>query len=230
MPGVEAGAARAEAVAARRGDRPQEPQRRARRRPPQRRQRGRPGDAVRRQPGPLLEPDERGGRARAEPAVDRPAREPVAREQELQRGDVPPARGRHDRARAQPWPPAPPQRAPRARPRDAVHGDARPRLEPPHRRPRQRAADAVHVTAVEALGAQRDLEGRHVRGDAGLRGGSRAQQESRESGQGDPCHPANSNSAPSRGLRLGAMLQRVRDRARGPGTPWSAARTRRAAS
>ena len=87
---MEAGAARAVAVAERRLDR--EPQRGARdRRAGEGGERRRPGDAVGGQSGERLRAADGGLGAGAEAAVEVPAREAAGLERELQRGDVPAA-------------------------------------------------------------------------------------------------------------------------------------------
>ena len=169
--GVERGAARAEAVADRIADRAQEAQRRARRRAAQRGERPRAGHAVGREARPRLEAAQRGVGVGAEAAVDAAGREAVGGEQELQRRHVPAAGPQRQRPAAEPRPPAAAERAPRARPGDAVGRQPAAALQPPDGGGRRRPGDAVHAAGVEAAGAQRDLEGGDVGGGGSRRTG-----------------------------------------------------------
>jgi hypothetical protein len=117
---VEAVAARAEAVADRRCERPREPERRRRERPLQRRNGERAGAAVRRQPGPPLVAPQRPERVPPEDAVDRPRREAVPRELELQLRDVPAGGAAPQHAAAEGVAGEASERATRPRPGDPV--------------------------------------------------------------------------------------------------------------
>jgi hypothetical protein len=88
----------------------------------------------------------------------------VGGEQELQAGDVPPARVERERAAAEPGAAAAAERAPRLRAGDAVGGQAAAALEALDGRRRGGPGDAVDGARVEPAGAQRDLQGGDVRG------------------------------------------------------------------
>ena len=147
--GVEAVAARPEAVAARAGDRPAERERGRGDRALEGGEGGGADHAVGAEPGPGLEALHGRRGPRAEAAVERARREAAPGELELERGHVPAGGARGQRARAVARPPAPPQRPPRLR--------ARRRRRPPARcgpgtsapRTGARAGVAVDRAAVE---------------------------------------------------------------------------------
>ena len=131
-------------------------------------------------------------------------------QEELQRRDVPAAgvHGQGPAAEARPSPP--PQRAPRLRAGDPVGQEAAPTLEPADGAHRARARDPVDITAVEAAGAERDLQ----RGDVGGRGsgrrGERDGEHSREEQRAS--HATNyARTAPRRSV-VGVILQVRRTR------------------
>ena len=172
--GVQAVAARAEAVAERGRDRPAK---RSDERGGDRRSAASvagPGDAVGGEPGPGLEALERGDAARRRAAVERAGREAVGGEQELQRGDVPALGAGADRARL-------PTGGGRAQPSARrVRGPTTPSTTSPCRACKRRTAslvagpaDAVDRGRVAGLCAQRDLESRRYSSSSRAR---RAQQ------------------------------------------------------
>ena len=103
----------------------------------------------------------------------------MAREQELQRRDVPAARLQGERPAAEPWPPAAAERAAGPRTGDAVDREALARLHAADARARRGTGDAVDAARVDVHRAQRDLQRGDVGGRSrrGGRGGDRADRE-----------------------------------------------------
>jgi hypothetical protein len=195
---VEAAASRAEPVADDAGQRPGQNERRAVRGSAQRIERLPPRDAVGAETRVALEPSEGAFRARPELAVDRPARETMLRERELESDDVRPRQPQPERARPER---AQPQRAARERPDDAVRRERRASLRPNDGGVCRRAADTVDRAGVQPAGPEGALE----RGDGRIaRAACRRRCDQREQRHGKRLrpHPASFDAAaPVPGLR-----------------------------
>jgi CDP-diacylglycerol--glycerol-3-phosphate 3-phosphatidyltransferase len=163
-PRMEAVVAGSEAVSDRSADRPHEADRGPRRRRTQRAHRSRAGYPVAPQAAPALVTEQRESGAGAEDAVDRPGREAVPGEEELEAGDVPTHHPLVQRAVPEAMACETPERRPCPRPGDAVDDEAGAALKAPDRRRRAWAGDAVDRAAVHPSGTERDLE----RGDTRL--------------------------------------------------------------
>jgi len=113
-----------------------------------------------------LETAERAFRLRVEEPVDRDELT-ASCEQELQHGHVPPEGSAAQAALPEERPAERPERAAGGRARLSIDVEADPLLELPHAPDRRRAGDSVDGPQVRPVGAQRDLEARGLRFDAG---------------------------------------------------------------
>src|SRR6266545_1585930 len=112
---------------------------------------------------------------RPEAPVQRPRREAVSREGELEGGDVPAALANSEEAGAEPVASVTAERPPGLRACYAVHGDTRTSLKAPDAEARGGAGESVDRSDVQPAGPERHLE----RCDVGLARGRR-----RRSGEG----------------------------------------------
>ena len=128
----------------------------------------------------------------AEPSVEDTGREPVPREEELKRGDVPAGHALLEQTNAELRPRVAPQRRTRPRARPAARRQALGALELAYSDLGARPEDAVDRARVERVQVQPDLQRRHIRiahRRRSGRPGHRHTQSERERQNSQPTHP-----------------------------------------